>query len=125
MNANKQADSSAPATITENGSGKKPPRKRRMAREPQTEANADTGAKAQTLVEQPGTERSRAQSKIAMVLALLERSEGATLDEMIEATGWLPHTTRAALTGLKKKGHSITKSKRDDVTCYFITKPAL
>ena len=41
-------------------------------------------------------------SKSAAVIALLQREQGATLAEMIEATGWLPHTTRAALTGLKK-----------------------
>jgi hypothetical protein len=39
---------------------------------------------------------------------------------MVEATGWLPHTTRAALTGLRKKGHVLEKSKRDDATCYRI-----
>lgn len=60
------------------------------------------------------------ESKIAKVLALLQREQGATLAEMIEATSWLPHTTRAALTGLKKKGHKITKDKRDDATCYRI-----
>jgi hypothetical protein len=30
---------------------------------------------------------------------------------MVEATGWLPHTTRAALTGLRHTGHAIAKSK--------------
>lgn len=35
----------------------------------------------------------------------------ATLDEMVEATGWLPHTTRAARTGLRHNGHTITKDK--------------
>jgi DNA-binding MarR family transcriptional regulator len=42
---------------------------------------------------------------------LLQREEGATLGELIDATGWLPHTTRAALTGLRKKGHAIEKTK--------------
>jgi hypothetical protein len=64
------------------------------------------------------------QSKIAQVTRMLEGSEGASLDELVTATGWLPHTTRAALTGLKKKGKVITKGKRDDVTCYFIASPA-
>lgn len=59
-------------------------------------------------------------SKIANVVGLLQRSEGATLAELVEATGWLPHTTRAALTGLKKKGHVIARGKRDDATCYTI-----
>lgn len=60
------------------------------------------------------------ETKIGKAIALLERKQGATLDEMAEATGWLPHTTRAALTGLKKKGHMIERDKRDDVTCYRI-----
>ena len=46
--------------------------------------------------------------------------EGATLADLIEATGWLPHTTRAALTGLRKKGHVLAKDKRGDATCYRI-----
>jgi len=57
-------------------------------------------------------------TKATLVLALLEREEGATLDELIAATNWLPHTTRAALTGLRKKGHAIDRSKRGDITCY-------
>lgn len=63
---------------------------------------------------------ARPGSKIGKVVALLQRDGGATLEEMTKATGWQPHSARAALTGLKKKGHEITKSKRDDVTCYSI-----
>lgn len=59
-------------------------------------------------------------SKIAGVLELLGRDEGATLTELITATGWLPHTTRAALTGLRKKGHVLARSKRDAATCYCL-----
>ena len=60
------------------------------------------------------------QSKTATVLALLSRGEGATLADLIAATGWLPHTTRAALTGLRKKSHAIEKIKVDGVTRYSI-----
>ena len=59
-------------------------------------------------------------TKTAQVLALLQRKQGATLTEMIAVTSWLPHTTRAALTGLRKKGHVVVRNKRDDVTCYSI-----
>ena len=62
------------------------------------------------------------ETKIDKVTALLERKEGATLGEMVEATGWQSHTTRAALTGLKKQGHIIERDKRGDTTCYRITK---
>jgi len=60
------------------------------------------------------------QTKAASVLALLQRPQGATLEDLIAATGWLPHTTRAALTGLRKKGHVIIKNKRDGATCYKV-----
>ena len=59
-------------------------------------------------------------TKSASVVALLGRSGGGTMPELIEATGWLPHTVRAALTGLRKKGHDIVRGSRDGVTCYVI-----
>jgi hypothetical protein len=59
-------------------------------------------------------------TKAALVLALLKRPQGATLPDLIAATGWLPHTTRSALTGLRKKGHAMERFKRDDATCYRI-----
>jgi hypothetical protein len=62
----------------------------------------------------------RVGSKTELVLGLLRRPEGATLAELVAATGWLPHTTRAALTGLRKKGHAIIRDKRDEATCYRI-----
>lgn len=61
-----------------------------------------------------------APSKTATVIDLLKREHGATMPDLISATGWLPHTTRAALTGLRKKGHAIERFKRDEVTCYRI-----
>jgi hypothetical protein len=59
-------------------------------------------------------------SKTATVITLLQRGDGATLGDLVAATGWLPHTTRAALTGLRKKGHAIGKTKVDGVTTYNI-----
>jgi len=46
-------------------------------------------------------------SKLASLIALLRRSEGATIDVLTKATGWLPHTTRAAITGVRKRGYSV------------------
>lgn len=71
-------------------------------------------------VSAPATPKPERQTKTGAVLALLKRDAGATLAELIEATGWLPHTTRAALTTLRKKGHAIEKSKRGDATCYKV-----
>ena len=59
-------------------------------------------------------------SKSELVIGLLRSPDGATLNELVTATGWLPHTTRAALTGLRKNGHVVEKTKRDGATCYRI-----
>lgn len=55
--------------------------------------------------------------------ALLVRGEGATLDQMIAATGWLPHTTRAALTGLRKAGYAIDSNEINGVRVYRAAAP--
>ena len=99
-------------------------RPRRMAREPKAETavtpveTEDSAASEHEV--QPG--QSKGPSKTEMVLTLLKRPEGATLDELLAATGWLPHTTRAAMTGLKKKGHQITRTKVDGISRYTVAK---
>jgi hypothetical protein len=55
----------------------------------------------------------RSDSKQALVIDMLSAKAGTTLDALIDATGWLPHTTRAALTGLRKRGFSIERSRAD------------
>jgi hypothetical protein len=45
---------------------------------------------------------------------------GETLDELVEATGWLLHSARAALTALRKKGHAIERTKLDGLSRYAI-----
>ena len=56
-----------------------------------------------------GTAPDRAHLEPAALAARELREEtgltAATLTELTEATGWLPHSTRAVLTGLRKKGH--------------------
>jgi Protein of unknown function (DUF3489) len=55
----------------------------------------------------------RAGSKQALVTEMLSANGGATLDALVKATGWLPHTTRAALTGLRKRGFSIERTREE------------
>lgn len=62
-------------------------------------------------------------TKRARLIALLERNEEASLDDMVVATGWQPHTTRAALTGLRKSGKIIESDKVDGVRRYWIVAP--
>jgi hypothetical protein len=53
----------------------------------------------------------RAGSKQALVIEMLSRNKGTTIEALVEATGWLPHTTRAVLTGLRKRGFSIDRTR--------------
>jgi hypothetical protein len=50
-------------------------------------------------------------TKLAQVIALLERAEGATISDLTTATSWLAHTTRASLTGLRKRGYTVELDK--------------
>lgn len=63
-------------------------------------------------------------SKIATVLVLLEAEQGATLEDLVGATGWQPHTARAVLSGLTKKGHTVERAKVDGVSHYRVTQAA-
>ena len=84
-------------------------RARRMAREPKPVGEVADSAPIRTAQVEP--KPAKPSSKSSLVLEMLQRPEGATIAQIVAATGWLPHTTRAALTGLKKKGHEITSEK--------------
>ena len=43
-------------------------------------------------------------TKTDAVLKLLGRQQGATVAQLQKATGWQPHSVRAALTGLRQEG---------------------
>ncbi|MCW2380669.1 MULTISPECIES: DUF3489 domain-containing protein [unclassified Sphingobium] len=82
-------------------------------------AQAETVATAAVV-----TPPNRTRSKSEQVLDLLRRAEGASLDELVGMTGWLPHSTRAPLTGLRKKGHGITLDKSGERACYRLVESA-
>ena len=52
-------------------------------------------------------------TKKPLIQTLLQRPKGATIDDLKEATGWQAHSVRAALTGLRKEGHEIVRTKDD------------
>ena len=95
---------------------------RRMARPPQVSDGPEVAPyiveAAETCPIAPVEKRV---TKTSIVLDLLQQECGATLAAIVEVTGWLPHTARAALTGLRKKGHAIARSKVDGITRYVIS----
>jgi len=81
---------------------KKPKIPTRKARKAATGGNARRGARENT--------------KQAKVVDLLRRPEGATIAQLVKATGWQPHTVRGALAGALKKrlGLEIKSEKPED-----------
>ncbi len=59
--------------------------------------------------QQPVPTLGKRGSKRALIVGLLQQPDGVTIKDLMAATGWLPHTTRAALTGLRKTGLAIDR----------------
>ena len=66
------------------------------------------------------TKSKPTETKVAKLLTLLQTGTGASLEDMVDLTGWLPHTTRAAMTGLRKKGHVIEKHVEGNTTMWSV-----
>jgi hypothetical protein len=123
------------STTTNTKTTKKP---RRMAREPKPvaphgvgetpgeDANSTLPAPSLKQAVQPHSALNpeKPASKASVVLKMLKQPGGATLAQMVAATGWLPHTTRAVLTGFKKKGHFIARDKVEGVRTYRVARAA-
>ena len=65
-------------------------------------------------------------SKQAAVIAMLQRPEGATVEEVASAMGWQRHTVRGLFSGtLKKKlGFALASAKEERGRVYRIAEPA-
>ena len=77
---------------------------------------AKKGAKAPHKAAAATADRVRQGSKTAKVLDLVKRSGGATLKQLMKATGWQAHSVRGFLSGTlgKKMGLKIASSKTND-----------
>ena len=58
--------------------------------------------------------RTRDNTKQAQIIAMLQRPEGATISQIVEATGWQPHTVRGTFAGAFKKKLGLTLSSSKD-----------
>jgi hypothetical protein len=90
--------------ITDN----KPPQKASLQPKPHSEG-ADTAPVSVSSPDLP-----RASTKRAILIGMLGRAQGASVAEIGQRLGWLPHTVRAAITGLRHAAHEVTRSKNDN-----------
>ncbi len=105
VDAEEKSGKQSPSTKTR---AKKP--RRRIMQKPT--AATPKGKKSQT-VARPGT-------KQALLIDLLKRKKGATIEAIVETLDWLPHTVRAALTRLRQQGLAIERIRHDGVSRYRI-----
>jgi Protein of unknown function (DUF3489) len=68
------------------------------------------------------TPQVRDTSKLAAVISMLRRKEGATIEQLVKATHWQAHSIRGAISGAikKKLGLNVTSVKTDDSRVYRI-----
>ncbi len=85
------------------------PSKQRGRRAERKSSGAKPTGKTLPAAAQSGT-------KQAMMIDLLKRKKGTTIEEIVEATGWQPHSVRGAISGtLKKKlGLAVTSERVGD-----------
>ena len=79
----------------------------------ESKAERVAAAKTPVKVDEPRAERVTKQER---VLTLLSRTDGASIEEMMRATGWQQHSVRGFLAGTVKKklGFPLTSSKPND-----------
>jgi hypothetical protein len=62
--------------------------------------------------------------KLGVLLDAVAGPNGATLEELTKASGWLPHTTRAALTRLRQRGFDVRLAITDGRKAYHLVPAA-
>ena len=92
-----------------------------MAKKPTT--TSDTTEVTSGTIEKDAAVRT--ESKKDRLIGMLSRDAGTTIAEISAALDWQPHTTRAAITGLRKSGHEVETAKAVDGTSGLIYRIAL
>lgn len=86
---------------------------KRAAKAPRKPRATPAKAAAEKAPREPRTD-----TKKAKVLAMLQRPEGASLAEIMEATGWQKHTSSAFLTHQRKSGAPLVRTVEGDRSAY-------
>ena len=101
---------------------KKPPSRAPRAKSP-AKTKLPNKVKAAAPAPAPRPKAKRENTKLASVVTMLRKPEGATIPEMMKATGWQAHSVRGAISGAikKKLGLTVTSEVTDDERHYRIS----
>jgi hypothetical protein len=83
------------------------PAKRKASRRAKAAKSAPAGSEPEA-AQPTGKPAPRAGTKQALMIELLKRPEGATVEQIAAATGWQHHTIRGAISGALKKKLGLT-----------------
>ncbi len=72
-----------------------------------TKPKTTTAASAKRAISSAATSSSEPGTKAQSIISLLKTKRGATLAEMMRATGWQEHSVRGFLAGALKKRHGL------------------
>ena len=72
----------------------------------------------------PVTAKSASIKKPDIILNMMSRAKGAAIEQLQEATGWQPHSIRAVISILRKKGVAISRSQAKDGAMLYHAKKA-
>ena len=103
-NAIDSANGGTPETAAAPGKAKGA---RKAAKKPKPSKNAGRAKKPARKPKKDGT------NKKAEVIAMMKRAKGATLAEIMKATGWQPHTVRGFVSILGSKGGEKIESSKN------------
>lgn len=86
-----------------------------MTINPQSSTHTEQNVQAKPLIDDQPEDKApnERQTKLSMLITMLRREGGATIDEMAEATAWKDNSLRGALSGILKKklGLEVTSEK--------------
>lgn len=103
----------------------KPKRIRTRRASTQAASGSVVDRPTQLLAAAPVTPAEVRTSKKAQILDLLAREQGATMAELMQATAWLPHTVRAALSRIRTAGQPLARTARADAATAYRILPVL
>ena len=89
------------------------PQTTQSAKSLKTPKKAKPATKAAAAKKQSAKTTGDGTNKKAEVIAMMKRAKGATLPEIMEATGWQAHTVRGFVSILGSKGGQAIESSKD------------
>lgn len=127
------ADSSSAQGKQKDAAAKKAPRNPTLKKKPKgkaeiassktrfTSKSSPQGRKTSPATRSKGerTKNPQPGSKQALLIAMLQKKQGADIDAIVKATDWLPHTARAAISGLRQAGFEIELERKDDAKSVY------